>query len=51
MIPSPPLNFGHFLYHIRDGLKVGAFAIGSPVGDLELSHLVGFLGLEEYEQQ
>ena len=34
MIASPPLNSGHFYYHISDTAEVGAVTIRTPVGDV-----------------
>ena len=40
IVVSPHLNFDHFINHISDGLQVRAAAIRSPIGDVELAHLM-----------
>ena len=40
VIASPPLYFGHFINHGSHYFQIRAFPIRSPVGNLELVHLM-----------
>ena len=47
LVISPHLHFDHFVNHINHSLEVRAPAIRSPVGDLELVHLMSIPGLHK----
>jgi len=44
-VPRLALHLEGLLYHRHDGAETGAEAVRLPAVDVELSHLVGLLGL------
>ena len=40
VVASPPLDFSHFINHGSHCFQIRAFPIRSPIGDLELVHLM-----------
>ena len=40
MVASPPLDLGHLLHHTAHTVELPTAPIWSPVGDVELTHLV-----------
>ena len=40
-----PLYFGELLHNIHHTLEVGTHSIWSPASDVELSHMMGLVGL------
>ena len=46
MVASPPLNLCHFVHNSTDTAQFPTAAIWGPVGDMELTHLVGLATLQ-----
>ena len=44
-VPRLPLYFGELLHNIHHTLEVGTLSIWSPASDVELSHMMGLVGL------
>ena len=42
LVTSPPLNLRHLCYHICDTAEVGAVAIMTPIGHVQLYNLISF---------
>ena len=54
VVPSSPLYLGHLLHHTAHAVELPTAAVWGPVGDVELTHLVGLPclhGQEEEEEQ
>ena len=49
VVSSLPLDLGHLYNHGSDTGQVGAAAIGSPVGQVELNHPLSLARLEQVE--
>ncbi len=45
LVSSPPLNLYNLLIHVSYNLEVLTLSTALPVSDVELSQLVGLLGL------
>ena len=51
VVPSSPLYLGHLLHHSAHTVELPTAAIWGPVGDVELTHLVGLPGLHGQEEE